>query len=72
MILALIIFLITYVLMLTFQKWRPYIALASAAVFIILGYCGVFEINILSALSAVDYNVLLMIGGTMGLVTLFI
>ena len=72
MILALIIFLTTYVLMLTFQKWCPYIALASAAVFIILGYCGVFEINILSALSAVDYNVLLMIGGTMGLVTLFI
>ena len=72
MILALIIFLTTYVLMLTFQKWRPYIALASTAVFIILGYCGVFEINILSALSAVDYNVLLMIGGTMGLVTLFI
>ncbi len=72
MVLALIIFLITYVLMLTLQKWRPYIALASAAVFIILGYCGVFEINILSALSAVDYNVLLMIGGTMGLVTLFI
>ncbi len=72
MILALIIFLATYVLMLTLQKWRPYIALASAVVFIILGYCGVFEIDILSALSAVDYNVLLMIGGTMGLVTLFI
>lgn len=72
MILALIIFLATYALMLAFQKWRPYIALASAVVFTILGYCGVFEIDILSALSAVDYNVLLMIGGTMGLVTLFI
>lgn len=72
MVLALVIFLIMYVLMLALQKWRPYIALASAAIFIILGYCGVFELNILSALSAVDYNVLLMIGGTMGLVTLFI
>ena len=72
MILALIIFLATYALMLAFQKWRPYIALASAAVFITLGYCGVFEIDLISALSAVDYNVLLMIGGTMGLVTLFI
>jgi len=72
MILALIIFLATYALMLAFQKWRPYIALSSAVVFIILGYCGVFEIDILSALSSVDYNVLLMIGGTMGLVTLFI
>ena len=72
MILALIIFLATYALMLAFQKWRPYIALSSAVVFLILGYCGVFEIDILSALSSVDYNVLLMIGGTMGLVTLFI
>ena len=72
MVLALVIFLITYILMLSLQKWRPYIALASAVVFIVLGYCGVYEIDILSALSAVDYNVLLMIGGTMGLVTLFI
>lgn len=72
MVLALIIFLITYVLMFSIQKWRPYIALASAAVFIILGFFGFYEINILSALSSVDYNVMLMIAGTMGLVTLFI
>ncbi|MDD6189933.1 MAG: SLC13 family permease [Clostridiales bacterium] len=72
MVLALVIFLITYALMLMLQKWRPYIALASAAVFVILGCCGVYDTNLISALSAVDYNVLLMIGGTMGLVTLFI
>lgn len=72
MVLALVIFLATYILMLVLQKWRPYIALSSAAVFIVLGYCGVFDINITSALSAVDFNVLLMISGTMGLVTLFI
>lgn len=72
MIIALVIFIITYVLMLSFQKFRPYIALGSAAIFVILGYCGLFEMNILSALSAVDYNVLLMIAGTMGTVTLFI
>lgn len=72
MVLALVIFIITYILMLTLQKWRPYIALSSAAVFITLGYCGVFDIDVFSALSAVDFNVLLMIGGTMGLVTLFI
>lgn len=72
MLIALIIFLITYVLMLVLQKYRPYIALCSAAVFIALGYSGMYEMSFMSALGAVDYNVLLMIGGTMGTVTLFI
>ncbi|MBQ2770129.1 MAG: anion permease [Clostridia bacterium] len=72
MIIALLIFLATYVLMLSFQKYRPYIALSSALVFIVLGYCGLFDMSIPKALAAVDYNVLLMIGGTMGIVTLFI
>ncbi len=72
MIVALIIFLITYALMLAFQKYRPYIALSSAALFVILGLCGVFSITPLGALGAIDYNVLLMIAGTMGTVTLFI
>ena len=72
MIIALIIFLITYALMLTFQQYRPWIALSSAAVFIVLGYLGLFTLTLPSALAAVDYNVLLMIGGTMGTVTLFI
>ncbi|MBQ8620223.1 MAG: arsenic transporter [Clostridia bacterium] len=72
MIPALIVFVITYVLMLAFQKYRPYIALSSALIFIVMGYLGVYEMNILTALAAVDYNVLLMMSGTMGLVTLFI
>ena len=72
MIPALIIFIITYALMLTFQRYRPYIALGSAVIYIVLGCCGLYDMNILSALGAVDYNVLLMIGGTMGIVTLFI
>lgn len=72
MILALIIFLITYALMLTLQKYRPWIALSSAAVFIALGLFGVYDYGPIAALGAVDYNVLLMIGGTMGTVTLFI
>ena len=72
MIPALIIFIVTYVLLIAFQKWRPYIALGSAALFIILGCCGVFEMNIISALKAVDYNVLMMISGTMATVSLFI
>ncbi len=72
MIAALIIFAITYVLMLTFSKQRPIIALSSAALFILLGLFGIYDMPITAALSSVDYNVLLMIAGTMGLVTLFI
>ena len=72
MIVALILFVIMYVLMLTFPKYRPWIALSTAGIFIILGYCNLFQLDILSALGAIDYNVLLMIGGTMGTVSLFI
>ncbi|MBR2874261.1 MAG: anion permease, partial [Clostridia bacterium] len=48
------------------------ISVASALVFVVLGYFGLWELDIFSALGAVDYNVLLMIGGTMGTVSLFI
>ena len=72
MIPALVLFALTYVLMLAFQGWRPWIALGSAAIFIVMGYLGLFEMGLLSALAAVDYNVLMMIAATMGLVTLFI
>ncbi len=72
MILALIIFLLMYVLMLALQKYRPIIALSGAAVFVVLGLCGVYDFTPLMALKSVDYNVLLMIAGTMGTVTLFI
>ena len=67
MIPALIIFLATYVLMIIFQKVRPWIALASAAVFLITGLLPWGK-----ALSSVDFNVLLMIFGTMGTVALVI
>ena len=69
---ALIVFVITYVLMLSFQKYRPWIALGSAAVMLVLGALGFFKMTPLSALAAVDYNVLLMISATMCIVTLFI
>ena len=72
MIPALIVFALTYILMLSFQKYRPWIALAAAAVMLILGALGQFEMTPLSALKAVDYNVLLMISATMCTVTLFI
>ncbi len=69
---ALAIFLVTYVLMLTLPKHRPITVLSSATIFIILGIFGVYDISLLGTLAAVDYNILLMIAGTMGLVTLFI
>ncbi len=72
MVLALCIFIVIYILMLALQKYRPYIALTGAAVFVVLGLCGVYDFTPLKALGAVDYNVLLMISGTMGVVTLFI
>ena len=64
---AIILFALTYVLMLTFSKYRPYIALASGVLFIVFGMLPVSDI-----LGSLDFNVLLMIGGTMGLVQLFI
>ena len=67
MLYALILFAITYVLMLTFSKYRPYIALGSALVFILTGMLPLDQI-----LGAIDFNVLMMIAGTMGLVQLFI
>ena len=67
MIPAIILFAATYVLMLVFSKYRPYIALASGLIFILSGMLPVNQI-----LGALDFNVLLMIGGTMGLVQLFI
>ena len=53
--------------MLTFSKYRPYIALTSAVVFIATKMLPVDQI-----IPNLDFNVLLMIAGTMGLVALFI
>ena len=64
---AIALFALTYVLMLTFSKYRPYIALASAAVFIVTGMLPLGEV-----FGSIDFNVLMMIAGTMGIVQLFI
>ena len=66
MVTALIIFIITYALLLLFPKYRAYIALASAIIFIIIG----LPFN--EAINAIDLNVIMMIAGTMGIVSLFI
>ncbi|MBR4972729.1 MAG: arsenic transporter [Oscillospiraceae bacterium] len=64
---AILLFATTYVLMLTFSKYRPYIAIGSALIFVISGMLPVQQI-----LPNLDFNVLLMIAGTMGIVQLFI
>ena len=86
---ALIIFAITYVLMLVFQKIRPYITVTSALIFVVLGIIAsvnptllgegffavgneTFTYSITDALGNIDWNVIMMIAGTMGTVYLFI
>ncbi|HET6785508.1 MAG TPA: SLC13 family permease [Erysipelotrichaceae bacterium] len=65
--LALGLFILTYVLLLAFPLKRWLIALASAIVFVVLGILPFSELP-----QSIDYNVLMMIGGTMGIVALFI
>ena len=86
---ALIIFAVTYILMLAFQKIRPYVTVASALVFVALGAVaafspslfgegffllsdGSYSYSIANAFSEIDWNVIMMIAGTMGTVYLFI
>ncbi len=70
--LALVIFISTYILMMVFQKERPFVACGSALIFLGLGLLGFWNMGIKEAFNAIDFNVLLMIAGTMGTVTLFI
>ena len=87
---ALAVFALTYMLMLAFQKIRPYITVGSAIVFIALGIMaavnpaifgegffalgsgGSYSYGVSQALGEIDWNVIMMIAGTMGTVYLFI
>ncbi len=77
---ALIIFAVTYVVMMAFQKIRPYVAVVSALIFVGLGIVskvnpgifGDFSYTPIDALKEIDWNVIMMIAGTMGTVYLFI
>lgn len=86
---ALILFAVTYILMLAFQKIRPYVAIGSALIFVILGTVATLSPDVFGsgffnvggeaysygfkqALGEIDWNVLMMIAGTMGTVYLFI
>ena len=67
MLLALICFFLTYCLMLFLPNRRAAVALTGACVMMILSY-----ITPSQALAAVDWNIILMLTGTMGIVELFI
>lgn len=67
MLFAIVLFALTYILMLTFQKWRPVVALVSAGIFVLSGMMPAAKL-----MEYIDLNVLLMIAGTMGTVALVI
>lgn len=67
LVVAIVLFIITYIGILVFSKARAYIALGAAAVFVLLGILPWRELP-----GAVDWNVIMMIAGTMGTVALFI
>ncbi|NLZ81124.1 MAG: TRAP transporter large permease subunit [Clostridiales bacterium] len=64
---AIILFILTYALLLTFPTKRAHVAITSAILFVILGILPIGEV-----LTAVNWNVIFMIVGTMGVVNLFI
>ncbi len=67
MITALIIFALMYVGMLIFTDKRVWFALAGAVFMIVFGILSVTKVP-----GAINWNVIMMIGGTMGIVSLFI
>lgn len=64
---ALVLFVATYVLMIVLPRFRPWVAAVGAGIFVVTGVIPLGAIP-----GAVDFNVLLMLAGTMGTVFLFI
>ena len=56
MVFAIVLFAVTYVAMIVFDKYRPFIALGSALIFIVSGMLPLNQI-----FPALDFNVLMMI-----------
>jgi len=67
MITALIIFIIAYIAMIGLSKYRPIIAIAAGVIYIVTGMLPVNQI-----LSSINFNVLMMLIGIMGIVELVI
>ena len=66
-IVSLVIFVLMYVFIIKFQDYKEYIALITAGLFIIFGILPVDKI-----ISSIDFNVFMMLGGTMIIVYYFI
>ncbi|MGI6027776.1 MAG: SLC13 family permease [Candidatus Heteroscillospira sp.] len=64
---AVILFALTYLLMLALPRFRAHVALVSAACFIFSGMLPFGDV-----VGSIDFNVIMMIAGTMGIVSLFI
>lgn len=64
---VLILFIATYVLMIALPKYRPWVAAISAGIILVIGVVPLRELT-----DAIDFNVLMMLAGTMGTVSLFI
>ena len=64
---ALVLFVLMYVLMIVKPKYRPVYAIAVAAIFIVLGIMPLSNL-----VSTINWNVLMMIAGTMIIVYYFI
>ena len=67
MILAIILFVVMYILLLAFSEQRWLIALGFAGIFLVTGLLPIDQ-----AIPAINWNVLMMLAGTMVLVKLFI
>ncbi len=66
-IVAIVLFILTYALLLVFPNKRAHVAITSATIFVVLGILPISEV-----LTTVNWNVIFMIVGTMGAVNLFI
>lgn len=64
---ALSIFIVMYIFLLALPKYRSYTAVITAVLFIVLGI-----LPVKNALTAINYNVIMMLTGTMLIVELFI
>lgn len=66
-ILALVLFILMYIVMVAKQKYRPHAAMAVAALYLVTGILPLGQV-----ISSINWNVLMMISGTMILVDYFI
>lgn len=64
---AAILFVLTYILILALPKYRHLVAVGAAILFVVFGILPVGKV-----LYEIDYNIILMLIGTMGIVALFI